>query len=195
MATHRAIESACQGVVELLRNNYDPAAFNRDLEFRVLAASAFQRGLTAGVSLFVYRVMVGDTPRTPPGRHVDSGVRLQPQLPVDVHFILTAWAPDASLQQGIVGWMMRTMDDHRVLPPGLLNRLSPGVFRDDETVEVLDGELVSEDLFRLWELLGTVTYQISVPYVARNIRIESDFETVSAAPVRDRIVDYEGVAR
>jgi hypothetical protein len=194
MATHRGIESTCQAVVEVLRANYDPAAFNRDLEFRVMSAAGFESGLTAGVSLFVYRVMVGDTPRTPAGRRSESGARLQPQLPVDVHFILTAWAPDASLQQGITGWMMRTMDDHRVLPPGLLNRMSPGVFRDDETVEVLDGELVSEDLFRLWELLGTVTYQLSVPYVARNVRLESERELVAAGLVRERVVDFQGTA-
>jgi hypothetical protein len=195
MATHRGIESTCQAVVEILRDNYDPEAFNRDLEFRVMSAGGFESGLTAGVSLFVYRVIVGDTPRTPAGRRSESGVRLQPQLPVDVHFILTAWAPDASLQQGITGWMMRTMDDHRVLPPGLLNRMAPGVFRDDETVEVLDGELVSEDLFRLWELLGSVTYQLSVPYVARNVRLESERELPAAALVRDRVLDYQGAVR
>jgi hypothetical protein len=195
MATHRGIESSCQAVVEILRENYDPTSFNRDLEFRVLSAGGFETGLSAGVSLFVYRVLVGDSPRTPAGRRSESGVPLQAQLPVDVHFILTAWAPDASLQQGITGWMMRTMDDHRVLPPGLLNRMSPRVFRDDETVEVLDGELVSEDLFRLWELLGSVTYQLSVPYVARNIRLESERELVSAARVRERIADYEGAGR
>ena len=140
-------------------------------------------------------MLVGDNPRTPVGRRSESGAPLQPQLPVDVHFILTAWAPDASLQQGITGWMMRTMDDHRVLPPGLLNRMAPGVFREDETVEVLDGELVSEDLFRLWELLGSVTYQLSVPYVARNIRLESERELVSAARVRERVVDYQGAVQ
>lgn len=193
MATHRGIEATSQGVVEVLRDNYDPAAFNRDLEFAVLSAGSFERGITAGVSLFVYRVLISDQPRTPAGRRSDTGVRLQAQLPVDVHFILTAWAPDASLQHGIAGWMMRTMDDHRVLPAGLLNRMSSGVFRDDENVEVLDGELVSEDLFRLWELLGSVTYQLSVPYVARNVRLESDRELVTAAPVRERIVDYGGV--
>lgn len=193
MATHRGIEATCQGVVEVLRDNYDPAAFNRDLEFKVLSAGSFEGGISAGVSLFVYRVLVGDLPRTPAGRRSDTGARLQAQLPVDVHFILTAWAPDASLQQGIAGWMMRTMDDHRVLPSGLLNRMSAGVFRDDESVEVLDGELVSEDLFRLWELLGGTTYQLSVPYVARNVRLESDRELVTAARVRERIVDYGGV--
>lgn len=191
MATHRGIESACQAVVELLRDNYDPTAFNRDLEFRVLATGGFEAGLPSGVSVFLYRVMVGDLPRTPPGRRTESGEQLQTQLPVDIHLILTAWAPEASLQQAIVGWMMRTMDDHRVLPPGLLNRLTPGVFRDDEAVEILPGEMVTEDLLHLWELLGSGTYQLSVPYTARNIRLESERALVNATLVEERITHYQ----
>lgn len=190
MATHRGIESACQAVVELLRDNYDPGAFNRDLEFRVLASGGFEGGLASGVSVFLYRVMVADSPRTPPGRRTESGEQLHSQLPVDVHFILTAWAPEASLQQAIAGWMMRTMDDHRVLPPGLLNRLTPGVFRDDEAVEILPGEMITEDLLHLWELLGSSTYQLSVPYTARNVRLESERALVSAGLVEQRITHY-----
>jgi hypothetical protein len=52
---------------------------------------------------------------------------------------------------------------------------------------------MNEDLFRLWELLGSVTYQLSVPYVARNLRLESQRELVAARRVRERVVDYEGV--
>ena len=190
MATHRGIESACQAVVELLRDNYDPSAFNRDLEFRVLSTGGFDGGLTAGVSVFLYRIMINEAHRTPPGRRGDDGVPRTNQLPLDVHVILTIWAPDASLQQSIAGWAMRTLEDHRVLPSGLLNRITPGVFRDDEALEILPADLITEDLLHLWELLGSGHYQLSVPYVARNLRIESQRELVTAAPVQDRITDY-----
>src|SRR5688572_13239359 len=99
MATHRGVESACQAVVELLRDNYDPSAFNRDLEFRVLATGGFDTGLNAGVSVFLYRIMINDAHRTPPGRRGDDGELRHTQLPLDIHMILTAWAPEASLQQ------------------------------------------------------------------------------------------------
>jgi hypothetical protein len=194
MATHRGIESACRAVVELLRDNYDPSAFNRDLEFTVLSTGGFESGLTAGVSVYPYRIMINEAHRTPPGRRGDDGELRNTQLPLDIHMILTAWAPEPSLQHSIAGWMMRTMEDHRVLPPGLLNRLTPGVFRDDEAVEILVGEMVTEDLLHLWELLGSGRYQLSVPYVARNIRIESQRELITAAPVQERITDYATVA-
>jgi hypothetical protein len=190
MASHRGIEATCQAVVELLRDNYDPTDFNQDLDFRVLSTGGFENGLSAGVSLFLYRVLVSDVPRTPPGRLTDTGGRLHSQLPLDLHLIVTAWAPDASLQQSIAGWMMRTLEDHSVLPPALLNRRTAGVFRDDETVELLVADLVTEDLLHLWELLGTGTYQLSVPYVARNVRLESEREMVAGQPVQDRVSDY-----
>lgn len=190
MASHRGIESACQAVVDLLRDNYDPVDFNQDLEFRVLGAGGFGHGLDAGVSVFLYRIMVNDSPRTPPGRRTDAGAPLNTQLPLDVHLILTAWGREPSLQQSIAGWMMRTLEDHRVLPPALLNRRTESVFRDDETVEVLPAELITEDLLHLWELLGTPTYQLSIPYVVRNLRIESHRELVVAAPVQDRVTDF-----
>lgn len=189
MASHRGIESACQAVVDLLRDEYDPLDFNQELEFRVLGAGGFGQGLDAGVSAFLYRIMVNDSPRTPPGRRTDGGAPLHTQLPLDVHVILTAWGRDPSLQQSIAGWMMRTLEDHRVLPPALLNRRTEGVFRDDETVEVLPAELITEDLLHLWEVLGASTYQLSVPYVLRNLRIESRRELVLAAPVQDLVSD------
>ena len=142
------------------------------------------------MSVFLYRIMVNDAHRTPPGRRSETGELTQTQLPLDLHVILTAWAPEASLQQAIAGWMMRTLEDNRILPPGLLNRPLPGVFRDDESVELLTGDMVTEDLLHLWELLGTGHYQLSVPYVARNVRIESQRELTSGALVQERTVDY-----
>lgn len=191
MATSRGIEALCQAVVELLRDNYEPTDFNQDLEFRVLSDGGFGQGLSAGVSLFLYRVLVNAADRTPPGRKTDAGDRLRSQLPLDLHFLLTAWGKDASLQQSIVGWMMRILEDHTVLAPGLLNRRTDDVFRSDETVEIGVAELPTEDLLHLWELLGTGTYHLSVPYVARNVRIESQRVLVSGGLVQDRIDHYE----
>ena len=90
MATHRGIEATCQAVVELLRDNYDPAAFNRDLDFQVLSTGGFTEGLRAGISVFLYRIIVNDTHRTPPGRRTEAGELTQTQLPLDLHVILTA---------------------------------------------------------------------------------------------------------
>ena len=189
MATHRAVEATCQAVVELLRDNYEPSVFNRDLEFRTLSSTGFTDGLSAGVSLYLYRVAIGGAHRTPPGRRLADG-RMSHQLPLDLSFILTAWGQEASLQHAVAGWMMRVMEDYPVLPNALLNRRTDGVFRSDETVEVALVDLATEDMLHLWELLGGGTHQLSMPYTARNVWIESSLPLEQGSPINDRVAHF-----
>ena len=142
--------------------------------------------MDAGVSCFLYRIYVNGTQRTPRGRTRPDGQQSRTQLPLDLHFLLTAWAKDASLQHTIAGWMMRLLEDTPVLPAGLLNHRVSGVFHPDETVEVGLTELTTEELFRIWEVIVNNAYQISVPYVARNVRIESRLVLSTGQPIQER---------
>ena len=194
MATDRAIDAVCQAVIDLLRDGYDPVSFNQDLEFRVASAQSFSQQMTAGVSLFLYRVFINGTHRIPGGRMTPEGKRTQTQLPLDLHFLLTPWGKDASTQNAIAGWMMRILEDTPVLPSGLLNRRLPRVFRADESVELVIGEMATEDLFHLWELIGPNSYRLSVPYLARNVRIESELTLAEHEPVQERVGRFQTVA-
>jgi Pvc16 N-terminal domain len=193
MASYRAIEATCDAVVGLLRDNYPGDLSDPPLQFAVFTKSEFASGLVAGVSLFLYRVYLDGTERAPEGRVLADGRRQFPQMPLQLQFLLTAWAPDASLQQFLTGWMMRVVEDHPVLPAGLLNRRydedSP-VFWPDETVELSAAALDTEDLFNLWDLIGPGTYQLSVPYQARGIRVESTRLLEHGRGVQDREQRY-----
>jgi hypothetical protein len=193
VATYRAVEATSDAVVALLRDNYPADLPAPPLQFAVFTKSEFAAGLGAGVSLFLYRVYVDGTDRAPGGRVLIDGQQQQPHMPVQLQFLLTAWAPDASLQQFLVGWMMRIVEDHPVLPAGLLNRRydddSP-VFWPDETVELSAAALETEDLFHLWDLIGPGTYQLSVPYQARGLRIESTRLLTDRPAVREREQRY-----
>lgn len=176
MASYRAIEATCDGVVELLRDNYPAELATPPLQFAVATKDELAAGLPAGVTLFLYRILLEGTERAPDGRTRPDGRRFWPQLPVQLHFLLTPWGTDASLQQYLAGWMMRVMEDHPVLPAGLLNRRyddDAQVFWPDETVELSAAPLGGDELYQLWDLIGPGTYQLSVPYQARGIRIES----------------------
>jgi hypothetical protein len=173
MAGVRAIATACESVVQLLRMSYRPEEFGHELEFRVYLARNFAQPMAAGVSLLLYRIFATESHRMPAGRLGPDGRRQRHELPLDLHFLLTAWGPDASLQHAIAGFMMRALEDVPILPWTLLESVGPGVFRPDETVEVTLAQLSTEDLLRLWADLVPNTYHISVPYVARMVRIES----------------------
>lgn len=193
MASHVAVASTCEAIVRLLRTHFDPAEFNNaTLDFQVYVADNFLQPMDQGVSVLLYRVFHNGTHRTPPGRLV-NGQRQRTKLPVDLHFLLTAWAKTASRQHEIAGWMMRVLENNPILPASLLNAYQPDVFHDDEGVEVGLAELTTEDLFHIWEVMIQHVYQLSVPYVARRVEIESAQLSEIYPLVKERVHDVRPV--
>ncbi len=192
MANHRAIKVVCEGVMGLLRSYYNPVDFNNtQLQFQVYLAHNFSESMAAGVSLFLYRVYPNTSHRTPAGGIGPGGERLQTKLPLDLHFLLTAWGEDYSLQHTITGWMMRVLEDNPILPRGLLNTLDPEVFQPDETAEICLGELKNEDMVSFFRDLFDCKYQLSIPYIARNIRIDSTLLETTGEPIQERVFRYK----
>ncbi len=195
MASYAAIASTCEAIIRVLRSNYDPAIFNgATLDFQVYVADDFARPMEEGVSVFLYRIYQNGSSRTPSGRLLPDGSRQSTKLPLDIHFLLTAWAKKASLQHQIAGWMMRVMEDNPTLPASLLNAYRPDVFRRDEAVEIGLTELSVEDMFHVWEVMINHVYQLSVPYQARMLEIESAVATVPLGPpVQERVSDMRDI--
>lgn len=190
MAGLYAIQSTCEAVMRLLEAAYRPDLLEAQLSlrFEVYATDDFRNPMAAGLSLFLYRVHVNQSQRHPLARLPD-GSPGRAQLPLDLHFFLTVWARQASLQHAILGWSMRVLEDHPLLPAALLNGVRPGVFDDQETVELVPGQLGNEELMRIWDDLGT-EYRLSVPYVARVLRIDSQQAPETIPPVRRRQFGY-----
>lgn len=188
MSSHAGIASALDAVVRLLRAAYRPEDFNGAvLDFQVYVSDDFTHPMEQGVSLFLYRLYPNGAARAPQGRLLPDGRRQRTRLPVDLHFMATAWARRASLQHEIAGWMMRVLEDHAVLSADLLNAPRPGVFSADETLTLSHTDLSVEDTFRIWETVIDHAYQLSVPYVARTVEIESLRTDGPYAPVQERV--------
>jgi hypothetical protein len=174
LATCRAIEATCQGVVELLRADQPDDLSAEPLQITVVTRDELVASQPAGVTLFLYRISYEDAIRTPEPHRLPDGRPKVPRLLVQLHFLLTSRGPTASLQHLLAGWMVGVMANHPVLPPDLLNRRYAGapVFAPDETVELAPAALAAEELHRLWNSIGPGTYQLSVPYLARGFNIE-----------------------
>src|SRR6185295_3313310 len=97
-------------------------------------------------ALYLYRVAVDGNRRNQPARRTPDGrLRLTP-VPIDLHYLLTAWSREAKTQHRLLGWCIRVLQDNPTLVAGVLNQFGPDqgdVFRPDETVE-----LVLENLTR-----------------------------------------------
>lgn len=193
MASDRAIETISDVIVRLLQASHDAQDFGGEsLQFAVYQGEDFrsqgQNRISKGVSLFLYRTVVNGSIRTPPGRRLRSGERQRTQLPIDLHYLVTVWAQTATMQHRIAGWVMRTLETTPVLPSGVLHGVRPNVFRPDETVEIVVNDLTNEDLFRIWDILGE-PYHLSIPYLVRNVRIETEETVPSEGAVEQRIFE------
>jgi hypothetical protein len=188
MATYHAIAAVGQAVLGLLEDacprDEFPAA-----QFALYQAADFQNPqLKEGVSLYLYRVVVNGTQRNRAARVGPDGRRFRPSLPLDLHYLLTAWAETAARQQRLLGWCMRLLEDTAILPAGLLNHPGPepDTFHANETVELVCEPVSLQDMANVWEAFKN-SLQLSAAYVARMVLIDSTLELGEGAPVQTRV--------
>lgn len=192
MADSRAIYAIAEAIVRQLRAEIRPGDFDTEVEFGVYGSSDFSdTPIANGASLFLYRILPNGIRRTPSGGIGPDGRRRPTRLPIEIHFLMTMWAGQPSLQHALAGWTMRVMEDLSLMTAATLNAAAPGAFGPDETVEISLSELRTEDLLRIYEVLSPNLYQLSVPYMARVIEIDARGPALDRAgrPVQERQQD------
>jgi hypothetical protein len=186
VADHRAIGAVAEAVTRLLEQSWHPALLGGvHPQFEVYHGQDFSAPMTTGVSVFVYQVNLDPVQRTLP----PSLPHHKRPLQLHVSMLLTAWAKDASTEHELLGWVMRAIADNPILSSGFLNAAAAAVFGPDETVDLTPLELTNDEVFQLWQVLPS-SLQLSVPYLARVIRIESELVEPVGAPVLERDLDF-----
>lgn len=112
-------------------------------------------------------------------------------LALDLHFLLTAWADNAEHEHMILGRALQVLEYTPVLSGPLL--YAPALPYPDEpqaapteAVQLLMEEISTEALMRIFDSLPT-DYRLSVPYVARVVRIDTR-EARITPPVTDALI-------
>jgi Pvc16 N-terminal domain len=182
MPNLHAVHSVGHSLVTWLKNSY-PAEIREmtDCEFLLLSsgemAAKEERG--PALSLWLYRVAWNEHLRHA-GRRGDGPQARTPMF-LDLHFLLTAWADNALAEHTLLTWAMQRLHEQPVLD---LSTLSPeGGWAPGDQVQMIPVELSNEDLMRIWDTLEPA-YRLSVPYVARVVRVDPD----GAAPDALRVV-------
>ena len=184
MATQQAIAAvslALKGILELAL----PKATFLDAKIKLMQAADVSTGMTEGISLLLYRVGINTNPRNLPPRTTPTGERFRPSLPVDLYYLLSAWAPDADRQQHLLGWAMRLLEDTPVIAGNVINPFVPEVpvFRADESVELICDPLPMDQWLSLWQKLDVSS---SMTYVVRMVQLDSGTPMPDAGRVRQR---------
>jgi hypothetical protein len=197
MATFQAIGVTSKAILGLLEDACPRELFQR-AQFQLYQAEHFEKPpvpMNEGVSLYLYRVAFNTNRRNMPPRRDPTGKRFRPPTPLDLWYLLTAWAGDAERQQWLLGWAIRTLEETPILPSGFLNRFgSDGVdvFDATETVELVGDQVSLQDMVNIWEV-AKAKQQPSIAYVARLVAIDSTVEMIEAKPVQTRVIAPGGL--
>lgn len=173
MARHQAIAATGQAIISLLADAC-PTEFD-GARFDLYQVKDFQTPMEEGVSLYLYRLSVSGSRRNLPPTVGADGRKYRPPIPLDLNYLLTAWAKTAARQQRLLSWALRTLQDAPVLPASFLNNYAPehDVFRPHEAIELVFDSLSLQDMNNLWSVMKQAP-PLSVTYIVRMIAVESE---------------------
>jgi len=186
VASFQAIAATGQAMLGLLADAVPKPEF-ANAQFELYQIGNLVNPMDEGISLYLYRVAVNGTRRNMPPVTGPDGRRYRPPIPLDLHYLLSAWARSPVKQQRLLGWAIRMFEDVPILPTGLLNNYGPEpeIFQPGETVELVLESLTLQDLNNLWSATKA-TPPLSVGYVVRMVGISSMLSLSEAAEVQTR---------
>jgi hypothetical protein len=121
---------------------------------------------TPALSILLYRVDFNKTMR--PSWSSMGSIDGHSHLPLDLHFLLTAWADNAEDEHQIIGKAMQTLETVGALSGPLL--YPSGGWEPGEAVQVYLEDMATDDLMRTFDSLQC-DFRLSVPYIARIVTI------------------------
>ena len=193
MASYRAVAAVSRAVLRLIEDACPRHEFP-DAQFALQQATEIAKApIPEGVCLYLYRIGVNTTRRNLPPRVEPDGRQFRPPLPIDLYYALCVWGRSADMQQRLLGFCMRAIEDASTLPAGVLNQPGPEpeTFRGHETVQVVCETLSLQDLQLLWDGLKP-NLPLIVGYVARMVPIDSETPIVEGRPVQTRVFEMRG---
>jgi hypothetical protein len=146
-----------------------------------------------GVNVFLYQVTPNTSWRNAdlPTRRADGTLLRRPQVAVDLHYLLTFYGDDVTLdQQRLLGAVVSQLHAAPVLDRNTIRQAQNlvAVLKDAdlaeqiELVRVRPANLSLDELSRLWVIFPTIDYVLSAVYVAGVVLIETADAVPAPAP-------------
>jgi hypothetical protein len=181
------VAAVSRAILKLLEDGCPRAEFP-NAQFELQQALDFQKTpLAEGVSLLLYRVAVTSARRNLPPRVEPDGRRFRAPLPLDLFYALCVWGRNVDVQQRLLGFCARALEDTPTLPSGLLNQHAPepSTFHAQETVQIVPETLSMMDFHQLLDLLKP-NVPLAMTYVARMVPLDSQIPLNDAGMANTR---------
>lgn len=122
-----------------------------------------------GLSILLYRVDFSKTMRA--GWSAVGQRDGRAHLPLDLHYLLTAWADNADHEHRVIGRSMQVLEELGALSGTLLH--PDGEWTQGEAVQLYLEDLATDDIMRTFDSLPC-DFRLSIPYLARVVVVSSD---------------------
>jgi hypothetical protein len=179
MASFRGVHGVMLALESHLQRNL-PAEWRQgtvNARATLLGSADMGRALNGNlVGLYLHRVTVDPHGRNRPLAPLDPANRAgDPELPVNLHFLLIANGSSAAIEADLLAWAMATLANEPRLDLSQVGDSDAGWGRA-EGVSISPVEMSDEDLLRYWDHFEAA-YSLCVPYVLRSVRLR-----LAAAP-------------
>jgi len=177
VANFRCISATGKTIERVLNGAFaaeEPIGTAQPVKAVLVQSDDFARGKTdAGdiparsLAIFLYRIEVNKVMRA-----AWSNVATydgQAHLPVDLHFLIMAFADNAEWEQQILGRAMQCLETTPSLSGPMLYPTAD--WAPNEAVHLLVEDLAIDSLLRAFDSLA-VDYRLCVPYLARVVRLD-----------------------
>jgi len=187
MAKPYSIAAAGQAILGLLASACPRADFPA-AQFELYQARNFQSPMDEGIALYLHRITPANNIRNLPPRIAPDGRRYRPSVPIDLHYLVIAWARDAVKQQRLLGWAIRTIEDTPTLTAGVLNQPGPepDMFFPGESLDLIMETFVIQDMGSIWDVTKP-NIPLAVAYTARILELDSSLEMTEASVAQTRV--------
>jgi Pvc16 N-terminal domain len=136
------------------------------------------------ISILLYRVDFNKTMRA--SWSAIGSVDGKAHLPVDLHYLFTAWADNADHEHRLIGRAMQILEELGSLSGPLLH--PAGDWLPNEAVQVYLEDVATDDLMRTFESL-VCDFRLSIPYIARVVVVS----TPTGEAVPDVLTHVQGM--
>lgn len=169
MASPSAIPAIGTAMLALIRDAV-PKPELATATFELVQLKDLQTPMDDGIGLYLHRITPASAPRKLPPRAAGSSPF--PPVEIDLHYLLVAWAGDASRQQRLLGWAMHAIGGTPILSAAFLNLHAgeTGLFQEKEFADVLLEPLSIQDQGTIWQG-AKAQMQPCAAYVVRNLSL------------------------
>jgi Pvc16 N-terminal domain len=202
MATYAAVQGVMAAIESMLVERFPQELKNTPVNATVqlFGSQAFkQTSISNTLALYLYRISIDPTV---PGGYVRA-LPAKPggpvaEIPLMLHFLMIAIADTALAENSLMGWGFQQLAINPIIGADRMAAQAlalPGQtinWDDADDVQVATEELTREELMRIWDTLP-LKYSLTVPYVARGLRVELEPDMRQYAPVVDRSLGFGGI--